>query len=157
MTAPGNWASCKAGDDCPLCAPRPDETDGMALIRRLQVSSLYLNKSQTYRGACILVYDTAHRTRIDELSSGEWQALSSDLYRAQSAIVRVVTPDHVNTESLGNVVPHLHFHIVPRYANDVRWGDPIWMSDVSAMPQERLADTDFEALRRALAAAIEAG
>jgi diadenosine tetraphosphate (Ap4A) HIT family hydrolase len=33
-------------------------------------------------------------------------------------------PDHMNVESLGNVMPHLHWHIFPRCKNDGRWGAP---------------------------------
>ena len=50
-------------------------------------------------------------------------------------------PDHVNVESLGNVVPHLHWHIIPRYVGDARWGMPIWTTRSSAMPDHRLDAT----------------
>ena len=150
-----DWEARKRGDDCPLCAPRPDETDGMLLIATLSATSLYLNKTQTYRGASILVYDGPHRTRIDELDEAEWLRVAGDLYRAQRAIVGAVSPDHVNTESLGNIVPHLHFHIVPRTVDDARWGDPIWMTEVADMRDERIDKADLDALRHAVAERLD--
>ena len=68
--------------------------------------------------------------------------------------MRAVRPDHVNVESLGNVVPHLHWHVVPRYVGDARWGAPIWLSNVADMRDTRLEPADraalLEALRKAL-------
>ncbi len=145
-----DWDARVSGEDCPFCAPRPDDSDIMQLIAPLRVSSLYLNKSQTYRGACILVYDTAHVTRVDLLPASEWQDFAKDIHDAQSAIVATVKPDHMNTESLGNVVPHLHFHLVPRYKDDGRWRDPIWLTDMSTLPMKRLDEAAFSELRESI-------
>ena len=71
--------------------------------------------------------------------SNEWQAYAADLHRVVHAIVSVCKPDHMNIESLGNLMPHLHWHVIPRYKNDGRWGQPIWAPDVTAQPDRRLA------------------
>ena len=57
--------------------------------------------------------------------------------------------------SLGNVVPHLHWHVVPRYRADPRWGAPIWPEEVvtTLAPEER--ERLLRALREALALARE--
>jgi len=148
------WEARVAGQACPLDAPRPASSDYWDLVGKLSVSSLYLTKNQTYRGYCQLIFDLRHVSRLDQLSHQEWTALAADLFVAQQAIVRVVRPDHVNVESLGNVVPHLHFHIIPRYLGDPTWGAPIWEPPLDAMPNRRLdaADRDalMEALRRSL-------
>ncbi len=52
--------------------------------------------------------------------------LMKDLRRAAQAIRLALKPDHMNYESLGNSGPHIHWHIIPRYQNDPRWGQPIW-------------------------------
>jgi diadenosine tetraphosphate (Ap4A) HIT family hydrolase len=49
-----------------------------------------------------------------------------DLRTSASAIYQTVKPDHMNYELLGNSNPHLHWHIIPRYKTDPRWGQPIW-------------------------------
>src|SRR5256885_15876396 len=121
-----HWGRMARGAGCPLDAPRPAANEHWDLVRALSVSSLYLAKNQTYRGHCQLIFDPRHVARVDELSVDEWQRLSADLFKAHAAIVRTVRPDHVNVESLGNIVPHLHWHIVPRYRDDPRWGSPIW-------------------------------
>ena len=52
-------------------------------------------------------------------------------------------PDHINIASLGNVMPHLHWHIIPRYRADPRWGGPIWPEEA----QHRLTAADEAALK----------
>jgi diadenosine tetraphosphate (Ap4A) HIT family hydrolase len=48
----------------------------------------------------------------------------------------------MNVESLGNVMPHLHWHVIPRYKTDPRWGAPIWPSDLREQIDRRLLDDD---------------
>jgi diadenosine tetraphosphate (Ap4A) HIT family hydrolase len=120
----------------------------------MAASSLYLSKNQTYRGQCQLIFDPRHVARLDQLTPGEWTLLANDLYMAQQAVVRVLRPDHINVEALGNVVPHLHWHIVPRYRNDPSWGAPIWRVPLSSMPETRLSDEEREALIASLRTAI---
>ena len=138
------------GDGCPLCAPRPDSNEHWDLVAKLSVSSLYLSASQTYRGQCQLIFDTRHASRPDQLSSDEWAAFSTDLHKAQGAVMRTVQPDHVNLESLGNVVPHLHWHILPRYRTDPRWGSPIWLTSLGDMLEVRLSREERTVLIDAL-------
>ena len=142
--------------DCPLCTPRPSSNEHWDFVSQLSVSSLYLPTNQTYRGQCVLVFDSRHVARVDELTAEEWRALAADLFLAQGAVARVAGPDHMNIESLGNVVAHLHWHIIPRYRNDPRWGQPIWTTPLDAMIDTPLAAAERDALllelRRALAA-----
>jgi methyltransferase (TIGR00027 family) len=150
-----SWKSLLDGVGCPLDAPRPASNDHWDLVATLSVSSLYLSRNQTYRGQCQLVFDPRHVARLDQLSGGEWIAFATDLHVAQRALMRVARPDHVNVEILGNVVPHLHAHIIPRYVGDPMWGAPIWQVPLESMPDKRLPGAErtalIEAIRRALA------
>jgi diadenosine tetraphosphate (Ap4A) HIT family hydrolase len=149
------WDEMARGIGCPLDAPRARSNEHWDFVARLSVSSLYLSANQTYRGHCQLVFDPRHVSRVDELSAEEWRAMASDLFRAQSAIVRAVGADHVNVESLGNLVPHLHWHIVPRYRSDPRWGAPIWLTSLGEMIETRLPREEQDALVRQLRSVIE--
>ena len=148
------WQSLVSGAGCQMDAPRPESNDFWDLVAPLSVSSLYLVKNQTYRGQCSLIFDVRHAARPDQLSADEWAAFCADLYAAQRAVVTVTRPDHVNVESLGNVVPHLHWHIIPRYVGDPRWGMPIWTTPLSAMLDRRLDASDREMLLRRLREAL---
>jgi diadenosine tetraphosphate (Ap4A) HIT family hydrolase len=95
-------------------------------VAALEVSTLCLLKNQGYKGNCILIYDVEHVTSPDQLSEDEWAQFTRDLYTAVRALKSVCRPDHINVASLGNEIPHLHWHVIPRYKTDPRWGGPIW-------------------------------
>ena len=143
MTA--TWEEKIAGKDCAFDRPLPDQAQFPYFVRKLAVSSLYLDRNQTYRGRCIVIYDVRHVTRIDQLSATEWTALAQDIFLAHKAVVAAFQPDHVNVESLGNVMPHLHWHIIPRYKSDPRWGEPIWLTRLADMPSTLLTAGEYAA------------
>ena len=152
--ATASWDSVKAGQGCSFDAPRADNTAHWDLVARLTASSWYLPHNQTYRGHGVLVFDPRHVTRLDELTGDEWRAYAADLHLTTTAIGAVCKPDHLNVESLGNVMPHLHWHVIPRYKNDGRWGQPIWAPDVNSQPDRRLESDDRTSLLAALRAAL---
>jgi diadenosine tetraphosphate (Ap4A) HIT family hydrolase len=144
-----HWDQWAVGAECPFDSPRSQSNDHWDLIAPLTISSLYLSRNQTYRGHCLLVFDPRHAVRPDQLSSPEWTSFCNDLYTAQAAIMQTVRPDHLNVEILGNVVPHLHWHIVPRYRGDPRWGGPIWTTHVSEFPvTPLLADEQADLIQK---------
>jgi diadenosine tetraphosphate (Ap4A) HIT family hydrolase len=154
MTALSSWDALKKGTQCPFDGPRSESNEHWDRIGTLSVSTLYLHKIQTYRGYSVLVFDPRHVTALTDLNEGERTALMSDLCRAQEGMRRVLKPDHFNVESLGNQVPHLHWHIIPRYKNDPRWGLPIWMTAESELPRVALAAADRATLIKDLKSAL---
>jgi diadenosine tetraphosphate (Ap4A) HIT family hydrolase len=104
-------------------------------IANLQVSTLFLYRAQLYRGYCILRFEPWDATSLDTLSEAEYAAFCADLRNASQAIRAAVEPDHMNYELLGNSDPHLHWHIVPRYKTDPRWGGPIWEGRAPSVPE----------------------
>ena len=144
------WKHRVAGLQCPFDAPRPIASEHMDLIAPLKASSLYLAANQTYRGQCLLIFDLRHATRVSELTTDEWTLFCADLHRAEGAIAQTVRPDHMNVAALGNVIPHLHWHLIPRYRDDPRWGAPIWPTNLADLPDTRLAPAERRALLDAL-------
>jgi len=77
----------------------------------------------------------------------------------EQGVREVMQPHKVNLASLGNVTPHLHWHVIPRYADDAHFPQPIWgqrQRDPAAGPlaQRRAAAAGLpELLGRALALA----
>ena len=131
---------------CPLCRPRPDDSGHWVMIGTLSVATLYLDRNQTYRGHCQLVFDPRHAEGLEQLEQQEYARLMADLSVAARAIHAACRPDLMNYASLGNVVRHVHWHIVPRYRNDPRWGAPIYTTELADMRQTRLAEAEYRQL-----------
>jgi len=135
-------------DKCPFDPPRAANNEHWDFIGALSISSLYLSKNQTYRGYSLLIFDARHVEWLDQLSAEEWSAFALDLSTAHRAICEAMRPDHMNVELLGNVIKHLHWHIVPRYRSDPRWGGPIWttaqadmlVTELPAPEQQKLVE-----------------
>jgi len=148
------WLRMKAGIGCPLCAPRPAFSDSLYRVCRLAASTLYLARDQTYRGACRLIFDPRHVNRIDELSAGEWQQLAGDLWTGARALALAMEFEHLNVASLGNEVPHLHWHLIPRRRDDGRWGAPIWSVPPAASAAHMLPEDQYAGLAERLRGAV---
>ena len=122
-----NWDSLISGESCPVCKlVRADKQEDEHLIRicDLTFGRLYLAKNQFVQGYCVL---TCHRHVIEpyELSREERAAYFDDLALASDVLQRIFNADKMNYNILGNVIPHLHTHILPRYFTDSAPNRPI--------------------------------
>jgi len=114
------WAQKVAGWGCPVCTAVPEAEDAKWLLT-LPSGRVLLQDDGDFPGYCIL-YFRRHVTELFELTSAEQGQLIEDLSRLARAIDRVCRPAKLNYACLGNQVPHLHWHIVPRYPTDGWWG-----------------------------------
>lgn len=146
------WRASVGGQNCPFCGARPENNQFWSKITTLSISSLYLHKTQTYRGYSVLIFDPRHATRPSDLAAEEWRAFCDDLNVSQRAIERIVEPDYMNLATLGNQIPHLHWHIIPRYLDDSRWGAPVWTTTEKEMRVARLSSDEHGALVEAIRA-----
>lgn len=121
-----SWDISRRGSRCLLCSPREPNNEYRLEIASLSISTLYLFRDQRFRGYSLLIFNRRHATAMEELTDEEYRAYMHDLRLAAMAIRSALKPDHMNYECLGNTSPHLHWHIVPRFKNDPRWGQPIW-------------------------------
>lgn len=150
---PESFYRRRSGETCPFCTEgRPDETpDGVRFFAG-EVCDAYLRRTSIQRGLSVVIWRGRHVVEPTELSDQEAQAYWRELLAVGRAIERVLAPVKLNYNLLGNSMPHLHTHIVPRYADDPRpgWPFPFPEHDPPATPLTQLiADRD------ALADAIE--
>lgn len=119
------WDALVRGEGCPACAEiRLGTTDEGYIIARLQLSHLRLMRNQFIPGYCVLVC-ARHGPEPYHLAPEEQAWFFEDLVRATRALDRVFAPAKMNVNLLGNLVPHLHAHLVPRYYGDPAPGHPI--------------------------------
>ncbi len=139
----------KAGIGCPACAEgRPDQTrDGVRFFAG-EVVDAYLRRTDIQRGLTVAIWRGRHVAEPTELTEAEAVAYWRELRLVGAAIERTMRPVKMNYNLLGNSVPHLHTHIVPRYEDDPKPGWPFPFPDPEppAMPGERL-DRDVGALQ----------
>ncbi len=48
------------------------------------------------------------------------------VFAIEATLRELLHPDKINLASLGNVAPHLHWHVIPRYRDDRHFPAPIW-------------------------------
>lgn len=119
------WDALVRGDDCPACAEiSAGGTEEGFVVARLRLSHLRLQRNQFVPGYSVLVC-TRHVPEIYHLSPEDQVLFVRDLARAAQALDRVFAPVKMNINLLGNLVPHLHAHLLPRYYGDPAPGRPI--------------------------------
>ena len=90
-----------------------------------RVSVAKLNPDQAFEGYTFLTLKW-HEEELYRLADKDRKRFLEDMSLVASALSRAFKPDKMNYELLGNSMPHLHWHLVPRYTSDPMWGRPIW-------------------------------
>lgn len=134
---------------CPMCDRW--QSDAGLRIAELEHSYLILNRDQFFPGYCLLV-TKQHQTELFHLDQPARQGLMEEVSRVAQALATCFQPDKLNYELLGNMVPHIHWHLVPRFRSEPLWPRPIW----SEPHQELLLSAEqyrerCDQIRRALA------
>lgn len=78
-----------------------------------------------YPGFCRVIWKH-HVKEMTDLSAAESAHLMATVFAVEAAIREVMHPDKINLASLGNLTPHLHWHVIPRYTNDKHFPQPVW-------------------------------
>ena len=79
-----------------------------------------------YYPGYIQIISNSHVKELTDLSSDNALIVFNTILHMEKTIRKIFNPDKVNIASLGNVVPHLHWHIIPRYFNDRHFPNPVW-------------------------------
>lgn len=147
MFDPQAWKSLVNGASCPMCSAGQIDP-AQSIVARLASGAVSLQNDGALRGYCILIYKR-HVTEIFDLTEAERVQLIHDIDHVARAIRDVCEPTKINYAILGNEVPHLHVHVIPRYPDDGYWGKAIWLRPKHEIRQ--LSESEFESLRSGLA------
>ncbi len=132
---------------CTACGfeqPRP--------IARLRAATLAFYDDARFPGRCVLVLDE-HATLIEDLPVEQARDLALDVRRAAAAIRAASGARRINYAAFGNVVPHVHVHLIPRHGDwetaprATAWDHP--------EPEQRLDASEADRLVAAIRAALD--
>ncbi len=119
-TWPEDWDDRKQGTGCWFCAKQLGQP-----FYSGRAGDAHLERNAIARGHAIVVFRDRHVADFTSLSTDDVAAYWQDIHRVAKMIEHVFAPCHMNYQLLGNLVPHLHVHLVPRYLDDPAPGKPL--------------------------------
>jgi len=90
-----------------------------------------------YPGFCRVILQP-HRREMTDLSSSDRMQLMTVVFAVECALRRLYQPDKINLASLGNLTPHVHWHVIPRWRDDPHFPNSIWTAEQRIDSPKRL-------------------
>lgn len=114
--------------------------------------SVILVDDASYPGFCRVIWHD-HVREMSDLAPDDRLLVNEAVYQVEQAVIEVMQPHKVNLASLGNVVPHLHWHIIPRYQDDAHFPAPVWAQPARSTDPAMLAERRLRAAQLGAAVA----
>jgi diadenosine tetraphosphate (Ap4A) HIT family hydrolase len=105
---------------CELC-----EAEGGRLLLSNEFLRVVLVDDPDFPGFARVIWND-HVREVSDLAAADQQRLMQTVFAVERAQRAVLAPAKVNLASLGNVVPHLHWHVIPRFTDDSHFPQPVW-------------------------------
>ena len=105
---------------CELC-----ETTGGELLWQDAFCRVILVADKDYPGFCRVIWHE-HIKEMSDLTTVQQNRMMRVVFAVEAAVRDTLKPDKINLASLGNMVPHLHWHVIPRFKEDKHFPNPIW-------------------------------
>ncbi len=106
--------------NCELC-----NASGEDVVWRDDFCRIVRVADADYPGFCRVILHQ-HVSEMTELEPRHRDRLMKAVFATESALRELMTPDKINLASFGNLVPHVHWHVVPRFRHDRHFPNPIW-------------------------------
>ena len=106
--------------NCELC-----ETTGGELLWQDAFCRVILVADNDYPGFCRVIWHE-HIKEMSDLTTVQQNRMMRVVFAVEAAVRDTLKPDKINLASLGNMVPHLHWHVIPRFKEDKHFPNPIW-------------------------------
>lgn len=132
---------------CELCS-----TPGGTVLWESPVCRVVRVSDPHYPGFCRVIWRD-HVPEMTDLTPDQRHYLMDIVFAVEGVVRKLYAPDKVNVASLGNMTPHLHWHVIPRWRDDRHFPEPIWGKVQREQARPR-ADVDDEELREALHRAL---
>ena len=116
---------------CLLC-----EEEGGTVLWRDDFCRIVRIPGADYPGLCRVVLNR-HVVEMTDLAADERTRLMGAVFAVEGVLRDLFRPDKINLASFGNKVQHLHWHVIPRTANDPHFPEPSWGSPQRPAPAGR--------------------
>jgi diadenosine tetraphosphate (Ap4A) HIT family hydrolase len=110
----------KACSACQDIWPKEDH-----FIADLGLSKAYLHEDQFFPGWTVVLFKR-HATELFHLAPTERIQLMEEVNLVAKTLAQVYEARKMNYELLGNQLPHIHWHVIPRLAGDPAPLEPVW-------------------------------
>ncbi len=127
----------RASPGCEMCFRM-----GGDLLWRDEQCRVVLVAAPDYPGFCRVIWN-AHVKEMTELPPAVRHHCMRVVFAVEAALRKVLEPHKINLASLGNMTPHLHWHVIPRFERDAHFPNPVWggrRRRVVAQPAPRLSE-----------------
>ena len=105
---------------CELC----DQPGGTVFWRDERCRAVRVEEPG-YPGFCRVIWN-AHVAEMTDLAQDDLAHFMRIVFALEAALRAQLKPDKINLASLGNMTPHLHWHVIPRFRDDAHFPNPIW-------------------------------
>jgi diadenosine tetraphosphate (Ap4A) HIT family hydrolase len=105
---------------CELCA-----SPGGEVLHQGAQFRVVLIDDDNYPGFCRVIWRD-HAREMTDLNELDRMLVMDVLWQVEQVVREVMQPEKINLASFGNLVPHLHWHVIPRYTDDMHFPQPVW-------------------------------
>ena len=113
-----NWDNKVAG--CELC----EQIGGELIWQNEQVRVILVN-DPLFTGFTRVIWQE-HAAEMTDLTPEQRSQLMRTVCLVEQVQRDVLKPTKVNLASLGNMVAHVHWHVIPRFEDDACFPNPVW-------------------------------
>jgi diadenosine tetraphosphate (Ap4A) HIT family hydrolase len=119
---------------CEFC-----ETPGGPVLWQNELCRVVRVDDPDYPGFCRVILKR-HAREMTDLEPAERDGLMRVVYAVEQALREAMGADKMNLASLGNMTPHVHWHVIPRFRDDRHFPGPVWAQPKreAVVPAERL-------------------
>jgi diadenosine tetraphosphate (Ap4A) HIT family hydrolase len=150
---PRNWQELTRGIGCEMCqSSRPDADKYGIRVLAGRYTDAYLQRADVQRGYTVVIWRGRHVNEPTELAHDEAAGYWAEVLSVASALITAYQPLKMNYETLGNSLPHLHTHLIPRFTDDPRPGQPFPLS--AQAPDQKIPDARLQAEAETLRALL---
>lgn len=105
---------------CELC-----NTSGGDVVFEDDKLRVVLVNDALYPGFCRVI-SQQHVAEMSDLPAEQRAQMMQAVWQTEQVVRDTMQADKINLASLGNMTPHVHWHVIPRFKDDPHFPQPIW-------------------------------